>query len=79
MSVIAVKWCLVKPLEAFMLTDHTISSNPATRRSSQAKFGVSVTGIMILHWSARGWEHCLTFSTAQTQPCSTRGASDFVA
>ena len=48
MSVIAVKWCFVKPCEAFMLTDQTISSRPATRRSTHAKFGESVTGIGVL-------------------------------
>ena len=42
----AVNRCLVKPSEAFMLTDQTISSSPATRRSDQAMDGDESEGMV---------------------------------
>ena len=45
-SVMPVNRCFVKPSEAFMLTDQTISSSPATRRSDQAMDGDESEGMV---------------------------------
>src|SRR4030095_14711212 len=39
----AVKWCLVNPADAFMLTDQTISRRPAMKRSSHDAVGDRLT------------------------------------